>query len=126
MPPASMLLGTSQGGGILYVEPPAAVGTNNELAAARGEALGLFLPAALLAKPRAVSASQPLCPGPCPYSHRSHLYYLPTGEAFSAEEAVLYDLTARLMGIHAEVEASYQVRAWACQQLLLCARGQVA
>lgn len=36
LPPASMLLGTSEGGGIQYVEPPAAVGSNNELAAARG------------------------------------------------------------------------------------------
>ncbi len=33
-----MLLGTSQGGGVVYVEPPAAVPLNNELAAARGEA----------------------------------------------------------------------------------------
>ena len=36
--PKGMLLGSSPGGSILYVEPPAAVPLNNELAAARGEA----------------------------------------------------------------------------------------
>ena len=35
--PKGMLLGSSPGGGILYVEPPAAAPLNNELAAARGE-----------------------------------------------------------------------------------------
>lgn len=35
-----MLLGSSAGGGLLFVEPPAAVGLNNELAAARGESYG--------------------------------------------------------------------------------------
>jgi len=31
------MLGSSPGGGLMYVEPPAAVSLNNELAAARGE-----------------------------------------------------------------------------------------
>jgi hypothetical protein len=34
-PPKGILLGSS--GGVLYVEPPAAVPLNNDLAAARGE-----------------------------------------------------------------------------------------
>jgi len=33
----SLMLGSSPGGGLMYVEPPAAVSLNNELAAARGE-----------------------------------------------------------------------------------------
>lgn len=37
-PPKGVLLGSSAGGGVLYLEPPAAVPLNNELAAARGEA----------------------------------------------------------------------------------------
>lgn len=37
-PPKGMLLGSSTGGSIVYVEPTAAVPLNNDLAAARGEA----------------------------------------------------------------------------------------
>lgn len=36
--PKGVLLGSSPGGSILYIEPPAAVPLNNDLAAARGEA----------------------------------------------------------------------------------------
>jgi dsDNA-specific endonuclease/ATPase MutS2 len=67
-----MLLGSSQGGGVVYVEPPAAVPANNELAAARGE-------------------------------------------AFSAEEAVLYSLTGKLMGVLPQVQEMYEVR-WCSSQ----------
>lgn len=37
-PPKGILLGSGGGGSVLYLEPPAAVPLNNELAAARGEA----------------------------------------------------------------------------------------
>ncbi|GAX78758.1 hypothetical protein CEUSTIGMA_g6195.t1 [Chlamydomonas eustigma] len=38
MPPGAMLLGSSAGGSMLYVEPPAAVPLNNDLGAARAQA----------------------------------------------------------------------------------------
>ena len=37
-PPKGMLLGSTPGGGIVYIEPTAAAPLNNDLAAARGEA----------------------------------------------------------------------------------------
>jgi dsDNA-specific endonuclease/ATPase MutS2 len=37
-PPKGILLGSGGGGSVMYLEPPAAVPLNNELAAARGEA----------------------------------------------------------------------------------------
>lgn len=66
VPAGSMLLGSSPGGALSYVEPPAAVPLNNELVAA-------------------------------------------LGEAATAEEEVLYDLSARLMGVQQEVEAAFEV-----------------
>ena len=56
-----MQLGQSPGGGLVYLEPPGVVGLNNDLLAARAEAM-------------------------------------------AAEEAVLWDLSARLMGVLEEVE----------------------
>lgn len=38
-PPRGVLLGTSAGGALYYVEPAAAIGPNNELGAAKGEAM---------------------------------------------------------------------------------------
>jgi dsDNA-specific endonuclease/ATPase MutS2 len=69
------MLGTSVGGGILYIEPAAVVSLNNELAAARAESL-------------------------------------------AAEEAVLWELSGRLMGVLEDVETVSH--APCCKGFLCC------
>ncbi|KAL6756776.1 hypothetical protein V8C86DRAFT_3018742 [Haematococcus lacustris] len=80
-PGGSLLLGSSTGGSVLYVEPPAAVIPNNELAAARGE-------------------------------------------AYSAQDAVLFSLTGQLLGVWEEVQAMYERTVWLDVLAAKCRYGQ--